>query len=236
MDDYQRTFVFRVPPERVWSAFVEPQQLQQWFTKRFDAADDPSAEPSTSESPGGPVSFEVVEAKPNARLQYRQWAGSPDTGIDVTVTFEAVEHGTRITVTQSGFGGESILRSDGVRNGMDEAYADLALYLDHGVSFPRHRDLPAPSSFGAFLRDTNAGPVVVAVEPDGFAADAGLQPGDLVVQLGRSGVFGNRELVTFLREHDPGEDAAVVWVRDGALQRGRGRLTPRDEQVFARLA
>jgi uncharacterized protein YndB with AHSA1/START domain len=236
MDDYRRTFEFMVPPERVWRAFVEPQELQQWFTNRFEMPEDPSSSPSRSESPGGPVSFEVVAAEPNTRLEFRQWAGSPDCGVDVTVSFEALGHGTRITVTHAGFGGESILTSDGVRGGMDETYADLALYLDYGVSFPRHRDLPGTATLGAFARDTQAGPVVVGVEPGSFADGVGIQPGDLIVQLGRIGVFGNREIASFVRQHEPGDEVDVVWVRDGALRRGRGLLTPRDEELFARLA
>jgi len=87
MSDYERTFSVRVPPERAFRAFTDPTELEQWFATRFDT-DERSAD---AETPGGPVSFEVTGVQANERLQYRQWAASPDMGIDVTVVFEAVD-------------------------------------------------------------------------------------------------------------------------------------------------
>jgi len=119
---------------------------------------------------------------------------------------------------------------------MDEALADLALYLDHGVSFPRHRDIVADSWLGADLRDTASAPEVVEIAPGTFAEAVGLREGDLLVRLGRSPVFDVSDIGFFVREHDAGEEADVVWVRDGELHTGRGELTPRDELIFAHRA
>jgi uncharacterized protein YndB with AHSA1/START domain len=142
-NDYEKTFSVRVPPERAFRAFTDPRELEQWFTPKFDADAQEGAPgvKADAASPGGQVHFEVTQIKNDELLCYRQWAADPETGIDVTVVFEPVEGGTRITVTHAGFGGDSILKSDSVRNGMAENYADLTLYLEYGVSFPRHRDM-----------------------------------------------------------------------------------------------
>jgi predicted metalloprotease with PDZ domain len=174
----------------------------------------------------------VTDVQPNERLSYRQWAASPDTGIEVTVTFEEVLGGTRITMTQAGFGGESILASDEVRGGMDETLADLALYLNHGVRFPRHRDLTSEVWLGARVRQLPAGVEVFDVESDGFVHDAGMGAGDVLLQLGRAPVFTVHDIAFFLREHDAGEEVDVAWAHGADVHRGRGRLTARDQKTF----
>ena len=228
---YERSFSVSVPAERAFRAFTDPDELTQWFATRFDPSEEQDA--GKAATPGGPMNFEVTQIKDDELLCYRQWGASRDTGIDVTVVFEPVDGGTRITVTHAGFGGDSILNSDSVHRGMDESYADLVLYLNHGISFPRHRDLTAKATIGALVADTDAGAEVVEVVDGELAGRLGIQPGDLILQLGAGAVFGNREVVFFLREHDVGEEVDVVWAHGGELRKGRGRLTPRDEMVFA---
>jgi uncharacterized protein YndB with AHSA1/START domain len=231
---YERSFAVSVPAERAFRAFTDPNELTQWFAKRFDPSEDQEA--GQAATPGGPMNFEVTQIKDNELLCYRQWGASPDAGIDVTVVFEPVEGGTRITVTHAGFGGDSILNSDSVHRGMDESYADLVLYLDRGISYPRHRDLAAITTIGALVADTDAGAEVVEVVDGELAAELGIEPGDLILQLGKGAVFGNREIVFFLREHDVDDEVDVVWAHGRELRRGRGRLTRRDELVFAHRA
>ena len=231
-NDYEKTFSVHVPPERAFRAFTDPNELEQWFTPKFDADAEEGAPgvQAQAESPGGDVHFEVTQIKGDELLCYRQ------TGIDVTVVFEPVEGGTRITVTHAGFGGDSILKSDSVRNGMFENYADLILYLDHGVSYPRHRDITTEAWVGALFLDAGAGAEVSDVDAGGFAAEVGLQPGDILLQLGAGAVFGNREVMFFLREHGVGDEVEAVWAHDGSVHRSTGRLTQRDLEVFAHNA
>jgi len=236
--DYEKTFSVRVPPERAFRAFTDPSELEQWFTPKFDSDAEEGAPgvQAQAESPGGDVHFEVTQIKGDELLCYRQWAADPETGIDVTVVFEPVEGGTRITVTHAGFGGDSILKSDSVRNGMFENYADLILYLDHGVSYPRHRDIHSDAWLGALFRDAGAGAEVSEVEADGFADQIGLHSGDILLQLGAGAVFGNREVMFFVREHDVGDEVEAVWAHDGSVHRGTGQLTQRDLEAFVHNA
>jgi len=230
---YERTFSVSVPPERAFRAFTDPDELTQWFAKKFERNEQDSA--GEADTPGGPMNFEVTQIKDDELLCYRQWSASPDVGIDVTVVFEPVDGGTRITVTHAGFGGDSILNSDSVHRGMDESYADLVLYLERGVAFPRHRDLQSTAELGAMVRETYAGAEVVEVLGGGLAEELGVVPGDLILQLGRGAVFGNREVNFFVREHEAGDEVEVVWAHEGDLRRGRGRLSKRDDQVFAQF-
>ena len=236
--EYEKTFSVRVPPERAFRAFTDPTELEQWFTPKFDADAEEGAAGvhAQAESPGGDVHFEVTQIKDDELLCYRQWAADPETGIDVTVVFEPAEGGTKITVTHAGFGGDSILKSDSVRNGMFENYADLILYLDHGISYPRHRDITTEAWLGALFLDAGPGAEVAEVGAEGFADQIGLQPGDILLQLDAGAVFGNREVMFFLREHGVGDEVEAVWAHDGTVHRGAGRLTKRNLEIFAHHA
>jgi S1-C subfamily serine protease len=162
----------------------------------------------------------VLEFDVNEKLRYRQWAASPDAGIDVTVVFESEATGTRITFTASGFGGPSIFDTDSTRNGMDEALRDLATYAFIGVR----------------LRETYEGAVVDEIEPGSCAERLGLEVGDLVLMLGGGSVFSNAELAFFQRTHEPGDDCEAVWARGGEIMRATDRFDTFDGMVFARNA
>jgi uncharacterized protein YndB with AHSA1/START domain len=226
---YERTFAVSVPVERAWRAFTDPKELEVWFAKSFDAADP---DEFSAAGPGGQVGFELLEAVPEEKLRYKQWAATPDAGIDVTVTFEAVAGGTRITMTQAGFGAPSVFTSDTVHQGMDETLADLVLYLEHGVRFPRHRDLQGTSMVLADLHSVPGAVRLGTVPPESGAAGAGLQAGDLVLQLGDGAVFGLSDVAFFCREHDAGQEVDIVWARAGEVHRGRLRLDARNTRVF----
>jgi uncharacterized protein YndB with AHSA1/START domain len=231
---FERTFSLSVPVERAWRAFTDPEELEVWFSHRFDA--DTDEQTAVAESPGGQVGFAVTEFVENERLGYRQWAADPETGVDVTVVFEAVDGGTRITMTQAGFGSGSVLESDQVRRGMEETLADLVLYLEHGVRFPRHRDIIQRCSLGARFVAVPGAIAVDEIVPGSFAEAAGLQRGDLLLQLGHASVYDVSDVAFFVRDHDPDESVGIAFARDGEVHRAAGRLSPADEPLFATVA
>jgi uncharacterized protein YndB with AHSA1/START domain len=228
---FEQTFSVSVPVARAWSAFTDPAELEVWFSHRFDA--DTDDQRAVAQTPGGPVGFAVTEYVECERLGYRQWAASPETGIEVTVVFEAMDGGTRITMTQAGFGSGSVLESDEVRRGMVEALSDLVLYLEHGVRFARHRDITSRSSLGATLCEVPGVVRVVDVVAGELADQTGMQSGDFLLQLGGAAVFDLSDVAFFLREHDEGEETDVVFAHDGEVCRGRGQLAPVGSQLFA---
>lgn len=56
---------------------------------------------------------------------------------------------------------------------------------------------------------------VMAVMPDSPAAKAGLQAGDIIIALNGKAVEGPQELAERIREHKPGGQVKVAFVRDG---------------------
>jgi uncharacterized protein YndB with AHSA1/START domain len=226
--DLERTFSVSAPLERVWEAMTDPEELNLWYLP-FRVAEDGSTH---TEILGVDRASEVVEFEPKRMLRMRteyagdeQWPVLPPSTRAMTVVLEATDTGTRVRITHSGFGEgaewDQVLGA--TARGVEETIADLVLYLQTGVGVRRHPAM-GDTVHGIGAREVAAGLEVSSVRPMSFAAELGLEPGDLLVELGGAGVFGFRELFFFTREHAPGERIDAAWVRDGHLKRGTADL------------
>lgn len=209
---------------------TDPEELNKWYFP-FRVAEDGSTQ---TEVLGEKRTSEVVEFEPMRMFHTRTvLTGREAFGVmpgtrEMAVVFEATDTGTRITITNSGFGeGEDWERDlTGVMRGQDETIADLILYLETGVAFPRHHH-GEKSWIGFSAREMRAGLQVTSVQPGTFAGSLGMKAGDLLVELGGASVFGFAEVQFFTKEHSPGHQTEAVWVRDGQLMRGSAELGPR---------
>jgi uncharacterized protein YndB with AHSA1/START domain len=223
---FEKTFVVAVPVERAWQAMTDPAELNQWYFP-VRVGDDGSLE---TEILGQERPTEVVDFEPGKMFRTRTamtgreaWGVSPGTR-EMTVVFEALESGTRITITNAGFGEHDDL--SGVMRGQEETIADLVLYLETGVAFPRHHH-GEKSWIGFSGRERRCGLEVMSVQPGTFAEGLGLRTGDILVELGGASVFSFAEVQFFTKEHAPGEEVSAAWVRNGQLMRGMAKLGPR---------
>jgi uncharacterized protein YndB with AHSA1/START domain len=220
-----RTFSVAVPPERVWKAMTDPAEMEKWFFGLTPAPREGRAGDSGGQFDmyGTPTEIELLEVERLRKLRYAENTGRGERigRAEVAVTFEDEAAGTRITVTRSGFGDGShwdgVIEQNG--RGLEETFADLILYLETGVSYPRHqRQLIHPGFSGT---ETHGGLLVRSVEAGSFAAEVGLHAGDVIVELGGAAVFGHRELIFGLRSHQTGDHVEVGWVRGGELVHGK---------------
>jgi S1-C subfamily serine protease len=102
--------------------------------------------------------------------------------------------------------------------------ATLDLYLRNGVRFDRF--FTFKSDLGVITDDVLAGPLVCSVAEGSFAAQAGIEPGDIIVQVGAAPVFTRSDLWLFTREHAAGEEVDVTYVRGGELRTASAALSP----------
>jgi uncharacterized protein YndB with AHSA1/START domain len=226
---FERTFVVAVPVERAWRAFVDEEGRSAWMSP---PGRDPIAHPEVEyPAPGFPkMELRVDKVDPERLLQWSQHheIDGDARWVETTVTFEALDSGTRITITRSGFGDSDAwqLFRQSTSLGFDQSLIDLVAYLETGVNVSRH--FSGLSSVGASMRETPAGVRIVAVVPGGFAQEADMRAGDLLIALGGAGVYSRAEVWFVQREHAPGTPLDVAYVRDGALLHGRGRLSEKN--------
>lgn len=226
-NEMRKTFELAVPVERAWQAFTDAEQLSQWAAsggyKEFDAREGGRYVLSVEGMPD--MEGRVLEAEPNRRLVYTEPPGILPGETVVTVTFEAAETGTKVTIVQSGFGdGEDWLgQLESYETGWREGIQDLYLFLRSGLR--GNRFFTWQSSFGTTVRDVPAGAEVLRVSPGSFAEQAGMRPGDLFLKVGNASIFAERDISLLTREHPPGTTLEVTYVRDREILSGKGTLT-----------
>jgi len=91
-----REIVFPVPPDEVWEALTDPEQLEEWFANDVELDPTEGGEGVFRWDDGEEKHATVVEAAPGERLVL-DW----DDDGTVELTLEEVEEGTRLLVRES---------------------------------------------------------------------------------------------------------------------------------------
>jgi uncharacterized protein YndB with AHSA1/START domain len=223
---FEKVFELRVPIARVWQAFSTAADLEAWLTGTVEQCDvQPGGRVAWQPDVFGQLVWDIVEVEPERKLVYRESPTFLPVSTEVSVTLAETKSGTRVRVTQAGFGeGEDWQDElDNVGLGWAQTLAALELYLLTGVRFDRF--FTFKSDLGAGLHEELAGPRVTTVTPEGYAAQVGLERGDIILQLGNAPIFSRSDVWVFTREHEPGEDVEVTFVRGSKVCRGRGLLS-----------
>ena len=91
-----REIVFPAPPDEVWEALTDPEQLEEWFANDVELDAREGGEGVFRWDDGEERHATVVEAAPGERLVL-DWDGEGT----VVLTLEEVEEGTRLRVRES---------------------------------------------------------------------------------------------------------------------------------------
>ena len=116
-------------------------------------------------------------------------------------------------------GAESIgfaIPSDTAASVADQLIADgRAVHPYLGVSLV---DLTSETS-KQFGRQSGSGAVVMEIDPDGPAARAGIQSGDIITAIGSAEVEDSRDLLGELRRYQPGDTVQLTVDSNGHVRR-----------------
>lgn len=186
-DGFEATFVVATPRDRAWEWLVsarpaiegigEPRDGQWWI-------------------PGVEAPADELDVQPGERLRARK-AVEPCKGTEIVIVFEDEETGTRITFIQTGFGPTFPERRAWLTAGWHSILADVVVFFTRGASIGRH--LSWWYGIGCEVDETDEGLVVRNVAPGAFADQAGVQPGDLILQIDGAPVVNIRELSILMR-------------------------------------
>lgn len=215
-DGFEATLVVELAPDEVWEA----------LTRRTLERDTDAEGQVHYVLPGFPsfpplsmvgASCSPLEAEPGRLLRVRK-DDEPCSGTEIAVTLEKADTGTRVTVVQSGFGPWLERLRDTFETHWLQIVADFRLYLERGLTV-------VPTAFGANLgaltRHTPVGLEVMSVDAGGFAQNAGLAPGDLLLTVGGIRIHDTQQLWTVLALCEADRKTEVTWARGRDAMQGR---------------
>lgn len=212
-DGFEATFVVSTSREQAW-AWLE--NARPAIEGLFEVRDGQWWIPAV-EAPG-----DELEVKPADLLRVRK-AVEPCKGTEIVIVMEDAETGTRITFVQSGFGPDFPEHRAWLTAGWHSILADLVVFFTRGASPGRH--LSWWSSIGCDVQETDEGLVARRIAQAGFASQAGLQDGDLILQIAGAPVLNVRELAVLVRGPlKTGAEAKVRYLRGASVLSGSGTI------------
>ena len=212
-DGFEATFVIRTPRAEAW-------ELLEKAAPAHEALDPPG--PGQRWLPGFEGAADDIEVVPGERLRARK-ATFPCQGTEIVVVLEDHGSGSRVTVVQTGFGDGFAEARAWLATGWAPIVADLAVYLERGVAPGRH--LTAWASLGCDVTETTGGLEVSGVAPGGFADQAGLQDGDLVLRVAGAPVVDIADLAVLVRGPlRTGQESRVRYLRGTEVLAGSGTV------------
>lgn len=209
---WERTFELSAPPMRVWDAFTGDEDAEFTVFRRKDAY-----------LSRGAVRIEVGEEVPGTLLEWSEIEG--ENRWEMSATFTETETGTSVTIVRSGFGESDDWLHHGAGRwlGWQCVMADLEVFYRTGKVLGRFYATPF-MAVGVHGFEDGGGLRVRGVVPDSFAAQAGIEEGDIIVSLGGAPVYGLAELWSLPRVLHG--DTEVTYLRGADILTRRGVLTP----------
>jgi uncharacterized protein YndB with AHSA1/START domain len=144
-----KTIELKVPPDRVWRALTNVEELSKWFQVRIEGDIASGTEVwMTSVHPehaGQRFRVRFAQMTPPHRFVWEWHPGEVDPGVDyareprttVTFTLEPSERGTRLTVSETGFDAISLARRAKVYKDNSQGWADVLVWLQTYVEEAR---------------------------------------------------------------------------------------------------
>jgi len=210
-DGFEATFVVATSRKEAWDRLTAAEPAVDGL---------PSARPGQWWIPGIEAPADELEVVPDERLRARK-ATEPCKGTEIVLTMEDADTGTRITIVQTGFGPGFGAQRSWLAAGWYAILADLVVFFERGVSLGRHATWW--SSIGCSVRETAEGLVVYDVRSDGLTGQAGMQSGDLIVNLAGAPVLNIRDLSILTRGPlRPDTATEVRYLRGAEVLSGTG--------------
>jgi uncharacterized protein YndB with AHSA1/START domain len=144
-----RTIEIQAPPERVWRALTDAEELSTWFQVKIEGQIAPGSDVwMTSVHPqhaGQRWPVRIVELTPPRRVVWQWHPGEVDPAADysreprttVTFTLEPSGHGTRLMVAETGFDKISLARRAKAYADNSQGWTEVIVWLQKHVEASR---------------------------------------------------------------------------------------------------
>jgi uncharacterized protein YndB with AHSA1/START domain len=137
-----RTIEIKAPPERVWRALTNANELSTWFQVTVEGDIAPGNEvwmTSVCQGNVGRFRVRIVEMTPPTRFVWQWHPGAVDPNIDyskeprttVTFTLEPSGSGTRLSLAETGFNEVSLARRAKVFGDNNQGWTEVLVWLSN---------------------------------------------------------------------------------------------------------
>ena len=145
----ERSIWIAAPRERVWRAITDPVQLEMWFSPgtswKLTALEVGGRlfipDPETGEETNVQV---IQRIDPPHRFVTQSLPASPGSAEVTAYLLQEEEHGTRLTITNSGY---ELLPEDGRWSAMEQNAFGFGMMLENLRAYVESLDLPTPGGF-----------------------------------------------------------------------------------------
>ena len=242
MGKSKRTLKFKrrlqAPVEEVYTAFTKAQALQQWLCSYAQVQAKEGGFLFLGWSSGYAAYGKYLRLKPNRKIKFT-WQGRGDPkATRVNVSLKTRQNDTQITLTHKGLGrGKKWKKKAKAFNkGWENALDNLQSLLETGyeLNFIRRplvglvgiEEVTPELAEKSGLPVQNGLHIMGLVEEMGAKA-AGLQVGDILVELDGKTMSGYESLMEAVNPHTAGDKVEAIYFRAGQPHRAEILLSPR---------
>ena len=145
----ERSIWIAAPRERVWRAITDPVQLEMWFSPgtswKLTALEVGGRLFIPDPETGDETYVQVIQRiDPPHRFVTQSLPASPGSAEVTAYLLQEEEHGTRLTITNSGY---ELLPEDGRWSAMEQNAFGFGMMLENLRAYIESRDLPTPGGF-----------------------------------------------------------------------------------------
>jgi len=142
----EHTFYYAVSPERLFSAFTDPEELAKWFVEKAVIAPRKGSDFRLTWAGGYKMRGRVKNVEPAKKL-FLTWVDRFEKGktfeTEARFTFTKKGRGTLLTISHRGFksGKRWVSLYGGIESGWAYYLLNLRSVLEHGVDLRSEQDL-----------------------------------------------------------------------------------------------
>jgi uncharacterized protein YndB with AHSA1/START domain len=209
------TRIINAPPQEVFDSFQYECRLREWMCDGARTVPRKGGLFEVRWNSGYEARGVFTSLKPPSTLVFT-WLGTGEPGeTSVKVTLKAVEGGTRVTLTHSGFGtGKKWAgRAEGSEREWNNGLDNLKSVIETGMDL---RELNRPRlGLGWEAAPDGTGALVTTVVGGGPCEQAGLRKGDVIVRAGSHTIRGEQDLMCAFFTWQAGQHVPFTLIREG---------------------
>ncbi len=224
----EREVVIQAPKEMVFRFFADRREWKEWICDKATAEVAEGGKYAMKWLTGYEASGTFLKIHPPDALHFTWWGKDDPAETEVQISLLEIAGGTRVQVRHSGIGASYRWKPQHkeIEKGWDRALENLKSVLETGIDLRLARrprlgivfEMLKPEEAEKAKLPIGYGIRVGAVAPDTAAERAGLQKGDILVEMAGMPLKNEDALIATLQKRRAGDSVEIKFYRGPQLQ------------------